>query len=149
MAAAVAALILALMALLITWSVISRKWFGNPVSWSVELSEYALLYVTFLATAWVLQRGEHVKVDLIVDALPPSARRVLRVVNNALGLAVSLLLAWFTLAATAQTYAEGQLLIKAFTVPKWVTMAVMPVGFLLLAVQFARNLLAMRLLRGR
>jgi C4-dicarboxylate transporter DctQ subunit len=141
-AAVLAAALLVAMTLIITWSVISRRWLGDPWSWNLEFSEYALLAVSFLGAAWTLRRGAHVQVDLLVNVLPPRLQHALYRLNQLLGLVVCATLAWYSAQGTADTLREGQMLIKALTVPKWATMLVIPVGLVLLALQFARNLLA-------
>jgi C4-dicarboxylate transporter DctQ subunit len=141
-AAAVAAALLVTMTLVITWSVFSRKWFGDPWSWNLEFSEYALLAVSFLGAAWTLRRGAHVQVDLLVNGLPSRIQQALFRLNQLLGLVVCAILAWYSAQGTADALREGQMLIKALTVPKWATMLVIPIGLVLLALQFARNLLA-------
>lgn len=128
------------MCLLVTWVVISRRWLGAPLGWNVEVTEYGLLYLTFLATAWVLHRDEHVRVDVLINALPDRARRRLRRVTDGLALLVCLLLFYYSLAATAEAYRENLLLVKMLIIPKWPTLAIIPLGFLLLAVELVRRL---------
>ena len=44
-----------------------RYFLNRPLVWVLELTEYALLWVTFLGAAWLLRQGGHVQVDVIVD----------------------------------------------------------------------------------
>jgi len=49
--------------------VVVRKLFGFSIVWAVEYSEHALLYITFLSTAWLLKKGQHVKIDVVLNYL--------------------------------------------------------------------------------
>ena len=48
-------------------------WFAMP--WSLDVAEYLLYAITFLAAPWVLRTGGHIKVDLVVERLPAGGRR--------------------------------------------------------------------------
>jgi TRAP-type C4-dicarboxylate transport system permease small subunit len=138
--AVLGALILLAICLLVTWVVISRRWLGAPLGWNVELTEYALLYLTFLATAWVLRQDGHVRVDVLVNVLTARAQRILRRVTDGLALAVCLLLAYYAFGVTAEAYRDHLLLVKMLTIPKWPILAVVPLGFLLLAAELVRGM---------
>src|SRR5512142_2979150 len=49
--------------------IFSRYFLNRPISWVVEISEYGLLYMTFLSVAWVLRHEQHVSVDLVYSRL--------------------------------------------------------------------------------
>lgn len=138
--AVLGALVLLGICLLVTWVVISRRWLGAPLGWNVEVTEYALLYLTFLATAWVLRHDGHVRVDVLVNLLPVRAQRTLRRITDGLALVVCALLFYHSFAATAEAYRENLLLVKMLIIPKWPTLAVIPLGFLLLAVELVRGM---------
>ncbi len=56
------------------WGIVCAELFmrsvlNRPIIWATEIVEYMLLYVTFLATAWLLREGAHVKIELVLDRL--------------------------------------------------------------------------------
>ena len=53
--ASAATLIFVAMMLVVCAEVLLRYGFNSPISWVVEISEYALLWITFLGAAWVLR----------------------------------------------------------------------------------------------
>ena len=67
----VACLLLLVMTLLIGADVGLRNARLGGVPWSNEVSEYILYLVTLLAAPWLLRAGQHIRVDILLQALPP------------------------------------------------------------------------------
>ncbi len=91
------ALIVALMATmtaLVFVNVVARYGFGVSYGWAVELSRFAMIWVTFLGAGLALRYGQLVSVDVLQTALPPAGRRFLRWVVALLVLAFLLALLW-------------------------------------------------------
>ena len=40
------------------------------IAWSNEVAEYILYLVTLLSAPWLLRRGQHIRVDILLRALP-------------------------------------------------------------------------------
>lgn len=49
--------------------VFARYFFGAPFSWSEEVSRLALIWMTFIAAAFVMAEGRHITVDVISHRL--------------------------------------------------------------------------------
>lgn len=135
----VSAVIVAGLVACIGLEVVMRYFFNAPTRWVTEFSEYALLWLAFLAAAWVLREEGHVKVEMVVDVLPPRARQVLHVATSLVGAAVCALFCWVSTSYVVEVYGTGELLFKAIVLPKWAAMAIMPPGLALLALQFLRR----------
>ena len=45
----------------------------DALPWSNELSETTLYLVTMLAAPWLLREGRHIRVDIVLRAIPPRA----------------------------------------------------------------------------
>ena len=108
-----------------------------------EIIEYALYAGVFLAAPWVLRLGAHVKVDLLISALPAGVARVLDKCLDILGFLICSLLIWFGWINLSDAYAFGSMQMKYFNVPEWWLLAVFVVSFVLLALEFL-----FRLVRG-
>jgi C4-dicarboxylate transporter DctQ subunit len=125
---------------------VSARWLGfRPPVWPEAISEYTMLYATLFGAPWVLQRAEHVQVTTLVAMLPRSSRKALARAMSAFGMLVCVVVAWFALQVTLN--AQG-LEIRSFEMPKWVLYAPLPLGFLLLAIEFFRHTLAGSLFAG-
>ena len=53
------------------------RYAGKPLTWSDEVCVVLLLWSTFWAAAFVVKLGEHVTFDILYDAAPPAARRIM------------------------------------------------------------------------
>ena len=80
-------LIVAFTALLIA-NVVSRYVFNRPFYFAEELAVYMLIWMAFLATCLTIARHDMIKLGLVLDALPRTARRLANVVTEAFVLAM-------------------------------------------------------------
>jgi len=58
----------------ILYAVVARYFFNAAPSWSEELPRVVFLWVTYLAIAVAVKRGQSLRVTFILDRLPPAAR---------------------------------------------------------------------------
>jgi TRAP-type C4-dicarboxylate transport system permease small subunit len=101
-----------------------------------EIIEYALFACVFLTAPWLLRLGAHVRVDLLLSALP---RKVLILVERAIdvfGCVICIAMAWFTWVNLANSRMFDAMLMKYFNVPEWWLLAIVLVSFALLAIEF-------------
>ncbi|HEY7609267.1 MAG TPA: TRAP transporter small permease [Alphaproteobacteria bacterium] len=118
--------------------VLLRYGFNRPISWVVEISEYSLLWITFLGAAWVLRHGGHVRVDILLQYLSPAALRICGLFSSAAGIVTTLVLIAFGADATWTAYMRGAFKPTGTDVPTWMILIVIPLGGLLLFFRFAR-----------
>jgi TRAP-type C4-dicarboxylate transport system permease small subunit len=136
-----AALAIGTVALLVTGDVVARN-LGLPFfPWVVEVSEYSLPLATFLAAPWLLYRNEHVRLDMLLGAVPRSAARLLDALADLVGIAVSLVFVWYGVRVIADSRALGSMVFKTLVFPEWWLFIPVPVCFALLAVEFVRRML--------
>jgi C4-dicarboxylate transporter DctQ subunit len=138
--AAMATLILVAVTLSVCADVLLRSVFNSPLTWVVEIDEYALLYITFLGTAWALRTGSHVRVDILIGLFPPGGRRIFGMTSSLLGILVSLVLLIWGVVTTWDKFLTGAYKPTLIEVPTWIVIIVIPVGSLLLGIRFLRNL---------
>lgn len=134
--AGVAMVVLSLIIFSVCLEIIMRYFLNRPLVWVVELTEYGLLYVTFLGAAWLLRQGGHVQVDIIVDFLNNRWRKRCAVFSSAMGLAVSLLLTVFGAIATYDHLVRGIYKPTVLEFPTGVVLVAVPLGSLFLSVRF-------------
>ena len=146
--AVVAALVLAIVALLVTADVLARNVGLGTLPWIIEVSEYSLPLATFLVAPWLLHRNEHVRLDVLLTSLPPAAGRALDRLADAIGLAVSAVFVVYGARTMASSAQQGSLVIKALVFPEWWLYSPVPLCFALLAVEFVRRLLTRGPLAG-
>jgi TRAP-type C4-dicarboxylate transport system permease small subunit len=131
-----AALVLAITAM-VTLAVLLRAVSGSRVTGDIELSEYAMLLITACAAPWLLRKGQHVRIDVVLVHLPERVGWICELLTDVLGFAVSLLLFWQGTRVLFASAQSGTRIVKEFTIPEWWTLWPLPLMFALLAVEFA------------
>lgn len=119
--------------------VFMRYFLRRPMIWVDDVSEATLVYIPFLAAAWLLRSDGHIQVDIVFERFSPNLQGMLNVATSILGAGVCLVLAWFTGQATWGSFQHGIKLIGGITYPKYILLAPIPLGCLLLAIQFVRR----------
>lgn len=138
--AALSAVVLAVVAVLVAADVVLRNLGQGSLPWIVEASEYALPLATFLCAPWLLHQNAHVRVEVLVAAVPARAAAALDRAGSLIGLAVCLALAWYGLLVILDSRSMGSLVIKTLVFPEWWLFVPLPVGAGLMAVEFVRRL---------
>jgi len=131
-----ACLLLLVMTVMIGADVVSRNIGGGGVAVSNELSEDILYLMTLLVAPWLLRQGQHIRVDIILRALPVRVAWVLEWVGDIVGFLCCLYFVWYGLLITMASYNAGSINIKTLVTPEWWTLAPLPFGFALLAIEF-------------
>ncbi|MEG6615979.1 TRAP transporter small permease [Peptococcaceae bacterium 1198_IL3148] len=90
----ICALLMLVMAVVITSQVISRYVFGSPFTWSEELGRYTFVWLSFLGMAIAVKQGSHIALDILVNKLTGVKRRTLMVINNLFVMVFSLVLTY-------------------------------------------------------
>lgn len=144
---ALAAVLTAAIMLSVVAGVIMRALFNAPMAWVIELSGAALLYITFLATAYLAKRNEHVRLEIIDEILPERAVRALDIFADLASLAVAAVLTYASAIITWNDFQSGIHTGGFFRVERWQVEVIIPVGSFLLVLQLVRMLV--RRIRGR
>jgi TRAP-type C4-dicarboxylate transport system permease small subunit len=105
------------------------------LAWSNEVSELMLYLMTMTVAPWLLRQGQHIRVDIVLQALPPRLAWTLEWVGDAIGLACCLFMAWYGAQAAWASYSGGALSIKTLVTPEWWSLAPLPIVFVLLAIE--------------
>jgi TRAP-type C4-dicarboxylate transport system permease small subunit len=134
--AVVAALILLAMVVLVTADIVLRNTARVGFAWANEVTEYALYLITLLTAPWLLRRGQHVRIDMMLVLVPPRLAWMMEAAADVVGLAASLVLIWYGSVMTAQSARLGSLTIKNLVFPEWWLLWPLPVCFVLIAIEF-------------
>jgi len=107
------------------------------LAWSNEVSEWMLYLVTMLAAPWLLRRGQHIRVDILLRALPGRVGWYCEWVADSIGLACCVVIAYYGFRAVTASFGGGSQSIKTLVMPEWWILAPLPVAFLMLAVEMS------------
>jgi len=105
------------------------------LAWSNEVSELMLYLLTMCVAPWLLRQGQHIRVDILLQALPKKLAWTLEWVGDTIGLACCIFIAWYGTKAAWASYSEGAVNIKTLVTPEWWSLAPLPVVFVLLAIE--------------
>jgi TRAP-type C4-dicarboxylate transport system permease small subunit len=105
------------------------------LAWSNEISEGALYLVTMLTAPWLLRRGQHIRVDIILRAVPNQVGWIFEWLVDILGLACCLLIAWYGARAALASFKADSVSIKTLVTPEWWLLSVLPLAFLALSLE--------------
>ncbi len=137
--AVIAACLLLAVMLMTTVKVIFRYGLREGLIGVDQISGTSLLYIAFLGAAWVLRREEHVTIDLLVGVLKPPGRMRLHVLSSLLGAAICLFLVVFGTLEVITSLQKGIRIPAEIEIPRAVNLVVIPLGSLLLGLQFIRR----------
>ncbi|MEW5920843.1 MAG: TRAP transporter small permease [Bacillota bacterium] len=129
-----------LVMLLVSAEVIMRYFFNIPIYWATEISEYSLLYITFLGTAWLLREDGHVKIDFLVQVLSGKPRAFLGIFSSAIGIISCAIIVVYGSQVTWDFYRRGVFNPTLLYFPRAYLFFIIPLGCLLLTIQFCRRL---------
>ncbi|RLB05231.1 MAG: hypothetical protein DRG83_02965 [Deltaproteobacteria bacterium] len=135
----IASLLLAFSVLAVCVDVVLRYFFNRPIGWVLQVTEYILLYIPFLAATWVLREEAHVKVDLLVNRLSPRIQLFLNFVTSIIGALVMLALSYYGLQVTVDFYIRNVPTLEYYKIPEWIVLLAIPMGSSLMFIQFLRR----------
>jgi TRAP-type transport system small permease protein len=131
-----ACVLLLIMTLLIGADVLLRNIGLGGVAPSNEISEDIIYLLTLLAAPGLLRQGQHIRVDIVLRALPVQVGWLLEWLSDILGLICCLYFVWYGWRVVAASFNSGALSIKTLIMPEWWLLAPMPLAFMLLGVEF-------------
>jgi len=123
----------------IVYAVISRRFLGQTIGWVSAVNENLLLYHTFLAVALVLQKEQHIKIDLVLNRLGPRVRAGLTTVTSFIAAAVCFIIVWAGVLVTLSHFQMGYFKYGFINIPTGPLYLIIPIGCFLLFIQFLRR----------
>jgi TRAP-type C4-dicarboxylate transport system permease small subunit len=125
--------------LAVSIDVIVRYISGFSYTGLFEITEYSLLWITFLATAWLLKSGGHIRVDLLADRLEPRPRAILESAASIVCVLVLGALTWYGARLTVLDIQTGLYLSTVLSPVKWPIEIIIPIGYFLLLLDLLRK----------
>lgn len=107
----------------------------HGISWANEVSESALYLSTMLAAPWLLSRGRHIRVDILLRALPDRVGWGIELVADVLALICCIILAGYGVVTAYASYAAGAITIKTLVTPEYLLLLPLPIMFAMLSVE--------------
>ena len=127
-------------------NVVGRYVFGETILSADELQIFIMVFMTFLGAAVVAWRNQHLRMDVLVNALPVPVRRLIRIVELAVIVILASFVLWNSTYYAMQMFDIGRVSDMA-QVPMWIPHGVVAAGFGLMAL--IAGLRLFELLAGR
>jgi len=105
------------------------------LAWANEISEAMLYLITLLTAPWLMRKGQHIRVDIILRAVPPIVGWMFEWIVDTLALGCCALIAYYSARAAFASWAAGSMSIKTLITPEWWLLSALPVAFLALTVE--------------
>lgn len=125
-----------LMALLTIANVVARTAFGTSLAFAEELSQFAIICVTFIGLSYSTSRGRHIRMTALYDQLGVRWRKRLMILITGSTAVLMLLLTWYALRYLSTVYQLGSVS-PVLQVPLYLAYLAAPLGFVLTAIQYA------------
>jgi TRAP-type C4-dicarboxylate transport system permease small subunit len=136
--AALAGAILVFITAAVCYTIGMRYLFTKTTIWIMQTTEYALLWIVFLATTWLLRERGHITTDLIYTHLNEKTKHTLDCIMFVIGGLACAIMVYFGMDYMCECIIKGVTDVRAVTVPKWTIFVVIPIGSVLLTIQFFR-----------
>lgn len=113
-------------------NVVGRYGFGSTILSADELQVFIMVFMTFLGLAVVAWRNQHLRMDVVVNALPLPVRRLVKIVELTVIVVLAGFVLWNSTHYAKQMFDIGRVSDMA-QVPMWIPHGVVAVGFGLMA----------------
>jgi len=107
----------------------------SGLDWSNDLTEAMLYLITMCAAPWILRQGQHIRVDIVLRAIPKQVAWYCEWFADVVGLFCCLVMVWYGVKTTFASYSAGAMTVKTMVTPEWWLLAPLPIAFALLAIE--------------
>ncbi len=126
---------------IVSLEILGRGFLGFSLLWSEELSRYLLIWTAYLGAAAAVRDGSHIRVEFLLQLLPPRWAHYVEMFDTALCLLFTLVLVY----AGYRLVEDSRFLGLSPTdsnlpVPIWIFQSIVPLGFALMSLRLAINL---------
>ena len=121
-------------------NVACRTLLGFSVASAEEVSQFLMIVITFVGLSYAASQGRHIRMTALYDQLPQPARKGLMILVAASTCLLMLVFAWYSARYVAVVDWLGTAS-PVLQVPFAAVYAIVPVGFLLAAVQYGLTVL--------
>jgi len=105
------------------------------LEWANEISEAMLYLVTLLTAPWLMRKGQHIRVDIVLRAVPKPLGWTFEWLVDTLAMGCCAVIAYYGARAALASWQAGSMSIKTLITPEWWLLSVLPVAFLALTIE--------------
>jgi len=135
----VAGILVALMMLEVSVDVVMRYFLNRPIPWTIEFTQYAMIFILYLGAAWVLRDEGHVVMDIVLIRMGGKPRKLTNGITSALAAIVCGIVTLYGIGKNIDYARTGYVFGDVLNIPAFSLQFIVPLGMLLLTIQFARR----------
>lgn len=135
-----AALFLIAILVLILLQMLAR-WTGEVFPGAPDYAGYCMAAASFFAFAHALNRGAHIRVSILLNAVGPKVRRLLEIWCFAIGSALAWYFTWFAIKTTFWSWKFNDVSQGQDATPIWIPQMAMVIGAILFAIALTDHLI--------
>ena len=129
-------IVFSLLTLMIVADVFLRAVFNAPIPASAEATELFMPYIVFLPLAYTLITGQHVRVSILAGRVPSRAQWSFELLANIIGFIFFAMLTWWSWIQFWESFIIREEMLAALRLPWWVGKFALPIGSLLICLEF-------------
>jgi TRAP-type mannitol/chloroaromatic compound transport system permease small subunit len=120
---------------LVFYEVICRYFLNAATTWTAEVENYLQITIVMLGGAYGLSHGGHVRVDVLHQHFKERTKALVDIFTALLVMLISFPMIWFGGRIALEAFLTGQTSSSAAELTLWPSMATVPAGAALLALQ--------------
>ena len=124
--------------LLVCSDIALREFADYSIPGADEISEYTLLYITFLAAAWLLKQDGHIRMDMFLTRLNTRSLALINTITSLMGALTCLILACYSADTTLDQFVRSAYRATTLEVPVALLIVIIPIGSFMLFIEFVR-----------
>ena len=124
----------------ITYDVILRYVFIAPTHWALEVNTFLLAFLCVIPAGDVLRVGTQIRITFLYDRLRPAVKARLDILRAAAGLFFCTIMVWKGVDMAWKAWLHNDRMSTSLGTPMVIPYLFLPVGFLLLALQYLSNM---------
>ena len=124
---------------------LSAQFTGSAIGLTIpsyaDFTGFFLAAASFLALAYTLRQGGHIRVSLVISHLNPTLRHIAEVWCLVLASSVTIYFTWYTFSLTHESYVYHDLSPGMVAVPIWIPQTAMLIGLAVLSIALIDELI--------
>jgi C4-dicarboxylate transporter DctQ subunit len=145
-----AGVLLAFLMIEVSVDVFMRYFLNRPIAWTIESTQYAMVFILYLGAAWLLRDEGHVVMDIVVSRLGQRRQDLTNAVTSVMAAIVCFIITWYGMKVNIDYFRTDYVYSATLDIPAFLLQGVVPLGAFLLFIQFLRRAYGyLRKLRAR
>lgn len=132
-------ILLSLMIIVGFAQVVLRNLFETGISWADPMLRYTVLWLAFIGASLATRENRHINIDVLTRILSPKLKKIAFILTNFFGFSICLILLKSSIDFIKMEMEFPREIFAGFK--NWMLEIIIPIGFLLMSLRFAFNIL--------